>query len=176
MSVSTRVFDALCRGMTHMVFTAEGGGLTVVSPLGTNGDFSSLRGTVTFMQQTYPLNNFNEGDVVTLPGCVGMERVTIERISMSGVTVNGTSFGPHTVLAGSSPAILLESAKPRHVKGAELLEVTPGAELLETPVNGADLLELPAGAELLDLPTSEEPPPGWELLGDQSPPGSDLLS
>lgn len=168
MSVPTRVFDALCRGMTHMEFTAEGGGLTVVSPLGTNGDFSSMKGTVRFFKMNHPINTFTEGDVVCLPGCEGGSRVTIQRISDSGVTVSGFGgFPPHTMISGQSPAHILEAASEKHYKGEELLE---------TPVDGADLLDLPAGADLLELPATEEPPPGWELLGDQSPPGSDLLS
>lgn len=149
-----------------MVFTAEGGGLTIVSPIGTNGDFSSMKGTVKFMTQTQPINTFTEGDVVKLPGVEGGSRITIQRISDSGVTVNGFgSFPPHTIISGQSPAILVESVRNHHYKGEELLEV---------PVKGAELLDMPAGADLLELP--EPPPDGWELLGDPEPTGFDLLS
>jgi hypothetical protein len=50
------------------------------------------------------LNLFHEGQQVDIDGLPQMIGLKIERISDSGVTVSGSSFGAHIVLSGRSPA------------------------------------------------------------------------
>lgn len=56
-------------------------------------------------QKPQDINLFGVGQIVTVPGIEGYEKIEITRISDSGVTVNG-KCGKDVVLSGRTPAIL----------------------------------------------------------------------
>lgn len=58
------------------------------------------------------LNYFAEGSIVTIVGVSTMQKVKVERISDSGVTISGPDCGQNLTISGKSPAIFfVESPK-----------------------------------------------------------------
>lgn len=52
------------------------------------------------------INTFKEGAIVDIVGVALMQKVKIERISDSGVTISGRDIGNSMVISGRSPAVL----------------------------------------------------------------------
>lgn len=55
-------------------------------------------------QQTYDLNLFRPGDVVSISDIPDYQNITIELVSDSGVTISGPHCSSHIVLSGKTPA------------------------------------------------------------------------
>lgn len=82
------------------------------------------------MISSRPINEFREGNIVTISGVSAMRKLRIEAISYSGVTVYGKSEmsgADHTfTIAGSSPAIpYVESGSFVDATGEEVKERVP---------------------------------------------------